>query len=156
VAHEIGPSGERVAGYATLDHVCVDLFGSRLRETEAAVREFMWTHWRARERAVATLTRHSKEGEPSTSILYIEPAATGEWRVRVVIERLGFGRGGRLPPSGQVFHTRTTYTAISLHRIEVRHDGLSAAVPIDDGPARDPGSYLLSLRIDGVSEPQDF
>ena len=158
VARETGSQDHGVPGYVTFGPVCVGALGSRINEVKADAREFLWSHWRAHQRALAMLTTHCKEGDPSTSLYYVEPAATGEWQVRVVIEHLRVDRRRPLSSSGsvQAFRVRTSYVAPVLRRIEPPHDGLSARVFIDDTAIRASRSYILSLQIDEGPEVVEF
>jgi hypothetical protein len=154
VEREIGRSAERVAGYARYGHTCLSVGDPKTGQIEAAVRQFVWSQWRTHQRGVAILTRHSKEGDPATQFLYIEPAASGAWQLRVVLERLVTGRR----PSGpvEIVHERLSYTAATVHRIELPHDGLSPRELIDDSVSREPTTYLLSFRPEGAADEVDF
>jgi hypothetical protein len=45
------------------------------------LREFVWEHWRQKRLARVVATFYSIEGDPITYRMFIEPDATGRWRV---------------------------------------------------------------------------
>ena len=50
------------------------------------VRKFVWDHWNQKRRGYVVFTFHTKEGEPTTRYLFIEPSAIGTWHIRGRIE----------------------------------------------------------------------
>jgi hypothetical protein len=158
VIQEVGRRGERLPGYALYGPICIEMGGTREREVTAEARQFIWSHWRAHERGVAIMTIHTKEGEPTTSFLYVEPSARGQWQVRLVIDRLVAPRGRGLSQSGtgEYIHRRDLVTANAMRRIEVPHDGLSPRETIGDSIVRDPSSYLLSFQSENDAHSVEF
>lgn len=109
---------------------------------EAEIREFLWNHWQQRRLGQATVTRYSREGEPSTSSYFVEPDENGIWYIAVKIDRTLVDRGGS---KGQ-HQESVEYDAYFVERIEVPKDGLTARVPIPAAETRSPQSYLLALK----------
>lgn len=109
---------------------------------EAEIREFLWNHWQQRRLGQATVTRYSREGEPSTSSYFVEPDEHGIWHIAVKIDRTLVDRGGS---KGQ-HQESVKYDAYFVERIEVPKDGLTARVPIPERETRSPQSYLLALK----------
>jgi hypothetical protein len=158
VAGRVGSDDRHIAGYDRYGHFCVRLSDTNRRDIESGARGFLWSHWLAQERGVVMLTRHTREGEPSTSLMYVEPSEDGGWHLRVVIERLLSPRGGgaKSAPSGQFFHKRYTYIATAIQRIEIPHDGFTPRRFIDDAAVRDPNTYRLSIRTDDETHVVEF
>jgi hypothetical protein len=109
---------------------------------EAAVREFLWDHWQQRRLGQVTVTRYSREGEPSASFYFVEPDERGIWRIAVEIDRTLVDRGG----SKNQRHESVEYEAYSVERIEVPKDGLTQRVVIPEAEMRSPESYRLALK----------
>lgn len=116
--------------------------GAARGKLEAKVRQFVWEHWQGRRRGYLSITKYSKEGEPSTSHFFIEPENDGAWRVAVLINRVIIERHG---VKGQLSES-ITYDAYLLERVEVRKPGLSQSVLLPDSEVREPESYQLRLK----------
>lgn len=84
------------------------------------VRRFVWNHWKQRQPACVVFTGHTKEGEPTTTTIYVETAMNGDWHIRGVIE---CERADRRPIDDPRHkpNTKTThsYDAFSLQRVGV-------------------------------------
>jgi hypothetical protein len=61
----------------------------------AKIRGFIWEHWQQRRLGYAVVTFYSKEGDPSTSHMFVEPDKKGVWHLSVRIERKIFDRNQR-------------------------------------------------------------
>ena len=109
---------------------------------EAEVREFVWEHWRERRLGYVTFTKFSKEGEPSTSHLFVEPDEEGVWRVAVKIDRKVVERHG----SKRRHRSSTEYIAYALERIEVPTSGLDEPILLPEIALKKPDLYRLVLK----------
>lgn len=109
---------------------------------EAKVREFVWEHWHQRRLGYLSITKYSKEGEPSTSHFFVEANDDGVWHVAVTIDRVLIERRG----SKRQRHESITYDAYVLERLEVPESGLSQGILIPEREVRIPESYRLALK----------
>jgi hypothetical protein len=109
---------------------------------EAEVRKFVWEHWRERRLGYVTFTKFSKEGEPSTSHLFVEPDEEGVWRVAVKIDRMVVESHG----SKRRHRSSTEYIAYALERIEVPTSGLNEPILLPEIVSKKPDSYRLVLK----------
>ena len=109
---------------------------------QAEVRKFVWEHWRERRLGYVTFTMFSKEGEPSTSHVFVEPDEEGIWRVAVKIDRMVVERHG----SKRRHRSSNEYIAYALERIEVPTSGLDEAILIPDTDLKKPDLYRLILK----------
>jgi hypothetical protein len=109
---------------------------------ESDIREFLWNHWQQRRPGQVTITRYSREGEPSTSSYFVEPDEKGVWHIAVKIDRTLVDRGGS---TGQ-HQESVEYDAYSVERIEVPHDGLKPRIVIPRDEMRAPQSYRLVFK----------
>lgn len=109
---------------------------------EAEVREFLWNHWQQRRLGYVSVTRYSKEGEPSASSYFVEPDGKSVWLIAVKIDRKLVDRGG----SKSQRHESVEYGAYFVERVEVPKDGLTQRAVIPDGERRSPQSYRLTLK----------
>jgi hypothetical protein len=109
---------------------------------EAAVRQFVWEHWQKRRTGYVSITKYSKEGEPSTTHFFIEPENERVWRVAVSINRVVIDRRG----AKRKRHEASTYNSYFLERVEVPTSGLSQLVVLPESELREPKSYRLTLK----------
>ena len=109
---------------------------------EAKVREFVWEHWRKRRLGYVTFTKFSKEGEPSTSHLFVEPDEEGVWCVAIKIDRVVVERRGSKRRHG----SSTEYIAYAVERIEVPTSGLDEPILIPEADLKKPDLYRLVLK----------
>src|SRR5215469_14755800 len=49
---------------------------------EQQAKKFVWDHWDGKRRGYVKVTFHTKEGEPTTEIFWIEPTSGGSWHIR--------------------------------------------------------------------------
>jgi hypothetical protein len=89
-----------------------------------------------------TFTKFSKEGEPSTSHLFVEPDEEGVWRVAVKIDRMVVESHG----SKRRHRSSTEYIAYALERIEVPTSGLNEPILLPEIVSKKPDSYRLVLK----------
>jgi hypothetical protein len=79
------------------------------------VRAFVARHWRQHRRGYAEFTLYSKEGEPTTSQLYIEPDASGRWQIRGTSHSIQSDRRPLGDPKKQPDrHVRRRFVAVSM------------------------------------------
>lgn len=108
---------------------------------EGEIREFLWNHWRQRRLGQLTVTRFSREGEPTASSYFIEPDEKGVWRIAVRIDRTLVARGGL---KGQRQES-LEYSAYTVDRVEFPKSGLTPRV-LSRNQVRSPQSYRLALK----------
>jgi len=101
---------------------------------EADVRNFLWHHWSQRTPGRLSVTRMSKEGQPNTATYVLESDDSGVWGLRTIIDR---------PSLKGTSSGHNESRAYSVRRIEIRHDGKSAAIFIPDNDDRPGDSYRL-------------
>ena len=115
------------------------------RETRATkegeIREFLWNHWQQRRLGQLTVTRFSREGEPTASSYFIEPDEKGAWRIAVRIDRTLVARGGL---KGQRQESQE-YSAYTVDRVEFPKSGLTPRL-LNPKQVRLPQSYRLALK----------
>jgi hypothetical protein len=136
----------------TYGYVCVAGFDPA--RVEADVRNFLWSHWVAKRAGVASFTVHSKEGDPTTLVMAVRLASEGVPILHVTMESLAFDRGSSSPRLAT--HTKRSYSASEIHRIEIPASGLEARRAIADSVVRSPSSYRLSIHESGSSKPMEF
>ena len=108
---------------------------------EGEIREFLWNHWQQRKLGQLTVTRFSREGEPTASSYFIEPDEKGAWRIAVRIDRTLVARGGL---KGQRQES-LEYSAYTVDRVEFPKSGLTPRV-LNPKQVRLPQSYRLALK----------
>ncbi len=55
-------------------------------DTESRIRDFLWEHYTGKRRGCLIVVRHTKEGEPFTYHIFIEPDRNGVWRFRLTVD----------------------------------------------------------------------
>src|SRR4051812_24786910 len=79
------------------------------------VRAFVAQHWHQHRRGYTEFTLYSKEGEPTTSQLYIEPDASGRWQIRGTSHSIQSDRRPLGDPKKQPDkHVRRRFAAVSM------------------------------------------
>ena len=93
--------------------------GENPSTVSAKVRDFIWEHWEQHRLGYAVVTFHSKEGEPSTSHIFVEPDESGVWHLSVSIERELIDRRGWSDPKyrGKKIHQTDSYKAYAIKRL---------------------------------------
>jgi hypothetical protein len=83
------------------------------------MRDFVWQHWEQHRLGYVVFTLHTKEGEPSTSYVFIEPDESGLWHLSVRIERTLIDRRVWSDPKykGKQFHQTARYKAYAIERV---------------------------------------
>ena len=87
----------------------------------AKARDFIWQHWQQHRAGYVVLKLRNKEGELTTSQIFIEPNETGEWRV--VIEEESEIRDRRLltdpKRTGEIIYRNRKFEAYELEQINI-------------------------------------
>lgn len=136
-----------ISRYDKLGPYQVPADGENLSAVSAEVRGFIWDHWTQHRLGYVIVTFHSKEGEPSTSHMFVEPDETGIWHLSTRIERKLIDRRAFSDPKFKATIEQTDeFKAYEIERIEVPADGLSKRASIPVGVKRRPDSYLLRLK----------
>lgn len=104
---------------------------------EGLIRGFLWKHWKRRSRGSLVATWYSKEGVPTTSHFFVEPAESGQWVIRVRIDR-GGNASKTKPESLEV-------AAYIVGRLAAKR-GAAPTEPIPESGNPPPSSYRLRLR----------
>jgi hypothetical protein len=116
----IAQSSERdLSRYDKIGPFNVPVMGTDINIVQAKVRDFIWEHWQQRRLGYAVVTFHSKEGEPSTSHMFIEPDEKGIWHLSVRIERKLLNRKLR-----KTINRTDSYKAYSIERIPGKDSSL--------------------------------
>ncbi|MBA3785018.1 MAG: hypothetical protein H0X15_05670 [Acidobacteria bacterium] len=100
------------------------------RSANIKVRDFVWKHWKQKDLGYAIITLRSKEGDPTTSHIFIEPDGAGVWRVAIRSESEFHNRGILSDPkkaTETIYQTRS-YEAYGVERVKIK------------------GNYLLRLK----------
>jgi hypothetical protein len=86
----------------------------------AKVRDFISRHWKERTLGYVEMTLRSKEGEPTTSYIFIEPDRAGVWRVATRIERELHDRRlvGDPKRTGEIIRQTQNYEAYFVEQIK--------------------------------------
>jgi hypothetical protein len=90
----------------------------------AKVRDFIWIHWKERNLGYVEMTLRNKEGEPSTSYIFIEPDEVGVWRVAMRIERELHDRRlvGDPKRTGEIIRQTHSYEAYLVDQVKSTKD----------------------------------
>ena len=82
------------------------------------VSEFIWNHWQDKRRGYAVVTFYSKEGDASTSHIYIEPDENNDWTLDVTIERKMPDRRGYSDPKyrGTIIEETNKYIGYKVEK----------------------------------------
>jgi hypothetical protein len=101
------------------------------------MRDFVWQHWEQHRLGYVVFTLHTKEGEPSTSYVFIEPDESGFWHLSVRIERKLIDRRGWSDPKykGRLFHQTATYKAYAIERVTGSSNSCRLRLKDKDGKA---------------------
>lgn len=118
-----------------------DMVRGQAQPVEGKIREWLWSHWMSRRRGCLSVTRYSKEGEPSTSSYFVEPDSRGRWKIAVTISRV---LTDRRHPSGKA-EQRSEYEAYSVERVEPQRNKTGEFVSIPKNVTRAGQTYLLLL-----------
>jgi hypothetical protein len=83
------------------------------------VRDFIWKHWKESTFGNAEMTLRSKEGDPTTTYIFIEPDESGVWRVAVKTESKFYDRKAISDPKrrGKFFHQTHSYEAYLVEQV---------------------------------------
>jgi hypothetical protein len=117
---QIAQSSERdLSRYDKIGPLNVPVMGTDVNSVSAKIRGFIWNHWEQRRLGYAVVTFHSKEGEPSTSHMFVEPDENGVWHLSVRIERELIDRRGWSDPKyrGKKFNRTDSYKAYAIERV---------------------------------------
>jgi hypothetical protein len=128
--------------YETAGPYVLDLtLNGRDRDTlNAAIRQFIWEHYRSHRLAHVKVTQYSKEGEPSISSYFVEDEKDGAWHVRVEIYRKLIDRRN----TSQIHETNDRFDAFALQRVRVAGPA-GVQVPLADSEPIPSTGYRLKL-----------
>jgi hypothetical protein len=106
---------------------------------ERQVRKFVWDHWNGKRRGYVAVTFYTKEGEPTTEFLWVEPAAAGSWHIRGKIESTYSDRLMVTDPNKQPDrHETRTFEAVRIVRVG---KGVNAHLAFKDTSGETVGSF---------------
>ena len=117
---KVAQSSERdLSRYDKIGPFNVPVAGTDRNSVSTKISAFIWEHWEQRRSGYAVVTFHSKEGEPSTSHMFVEPDEDRVWHLSVRIEReLSDRRGWRDPRyRGKKINQTDSYKAYAIERI---------------------------------------
>jgi hypothetical protein len=110
-------SGEELNGYDKLGPLEQKQGESPVPMLEQ-VRKFVWDHWKQQRRGHVVFTVYTKEGEPTTEYLFVEPNESGTWHVRGRLESTYSDRRMVNDPKKQPDrHVTKTFEAARLVRV---------------------------------------
>lgn len=121
--------------------------GKNFDAVSAEVRGFIWEHWTRHRQGHVIVVSRSKEGERSTSHMFIEPDERGDWHLSARVEKKAVDRRAFDDPEFQgTIERYERYKAYVIERIEVPADGLSGGTVIPLEQKRGADSYRLRLK----------
>lgn len=106
------------------------------------VRDFIWKHWKERTLGYIEMTFRSKEGEPTTSYIFIESDEAGVWHLATRIERELRNRRliGDPKRTGEIIRQTQSYEAYSVEQIKQPKDKTAI------NPKNQRNGFLLRLK----------
>ena len=112
----------------------------------APARQFLWDLWRSHTKGFLRRTSYSREGNPGWCTFFIEPDATGKWRIALECKASVCPFTSK-QQCRKYLSTVATETYDSVERIESGYDVFSRSPPrISDDENRNPLEFVLIFR----------